>query len=158
MALFTGTYRRNLDGKNRVLIPAEVRDALDSADRQGLFLIPSRNLVFLWPRSYLDSYTERQSVDPMGKTGFNRAFYSQMIFKPFDGTGRIRIRYLTPSAMFDGWRPRLEWRSTNRVISLPIPRCGRHPPICGLRTTVGSIKERGIPPPENTEIRRGLRR
>ena len=89
MALFTGTYRRNLDGKNRILIPAEVRDALDSADRQGLFLIPSRNLVFLWPRSYLDSYTERQSVDPMGKTGFNRAFYSQMIFKPFDGTGRI---------------------------------------------------------------------
>ena len=51
--------------------------------------MPSRNLVFLWPRSYLDSYTERQSVDPMGKTGFNRAFYSQMIFKPFDGTGRI---------------------------------------------------------------------
>ncbi len=87
--LFTGSFLRNLDGKNRLLVPSEVRDALDAADRIGLFLIPSSKCVFLWPRSYLDLYTERQSEDPFAKPGFNRTFYSQMIFKPFDGTGRI---------------------------------------------------------------------
>ena len=70
-------------------MPSEIRDALDAADRGGLFLIPSSKCVFLWPRSYLDLYTERQSDDPFAKPGFNRAFYSQMIFKSFDGTGRI---------------------------------------------------------------------
>ena len=87
--LFTGSFLRNLDGKNRLLVPSEVRDSLDAADRKGLFLIPSSKCVFLWPRSYLDLYAERQSEDPFAKPGFSRAFYSQMIFKPFDGTGRI---------------------------------------------------------------------
>lgn len=87
--LFTGTFLRNLDGKNRLLVPSELRDALDSADRQGVYLIPSRKCVFLWPRSYLDAYAEQQGADPFGNLGFNRAFYSRMIFRPFDGTGRI---------------------------------------------------------------------
>ena len=87
--VFTGTFRRSLDAKNRVLVPAEIRDALDAGDRQGLFLIPAKKCVFLWPRSYLDAYAQQQGADPFGKTSFNRTFYSQMIFKPFDGTGRI---------------------------------------------------------------------
>ena len=87
--LFTGSFVRNLDGKNRLLVPSEVRDALDSDDRQGLFLIASRKCIFLWPRSYLDGYAEQQSADPFGNLGFNRTFYSQMIFRPLDGTGRI---------------------------------------------------------------------
>ncbi len=87
--LFTGSFSRSMDGKNRLLVPSEIRDALDAADRGGLFLIPSGKCIFLWPRSYLDLYTERQSEDPFAKPGFNRAFYSQMIFKSFDGTGRI---------------------------------------------------------------------
>jgi DNA-binding transcriptional regulator/RsmH inhibitor MraZ len=78
-----------LDGKNRLLVPSEVRDALDAEDRAGLFVIPSSKCVFLWPRSYLDRYTEAQSADPFAKPAFNRAFYSQMIFRPFDRTGRI---------------------------------------------------------------------
>ena len=28
-------------------------------------------------------------ADPFGNLGFNRSFYSQMIFRSFDGTGRI---------------------------------------------------------------------
>jgi DNA-binding transcriptional regulator/RsmH inhibitor MraZ len=43
----------------------------------------------LWPRSFLDAYTEQQGADPFGNLSFNRAFYSQMIFRSFDGTGRI---------------------------------------------------------------------
>ena len=89
--IFTGSFRRSLDSKNRVLVPSEVRDALDASDRKGLYLIPGKKCVFLWPRSYLDAYVEGQGADPFGKAGFNRAFYSQMIFKPFDGTGRIVI-------------------------------------------------------------------
>ncbi|HEX5138120.1 MAG TPA: hypothetical protein VFY93_14185 [Planctomycetota bacterium] len=87
--LFTGSFPRALDGKNRLLIPAELRDALSPEDRQGLFLIPGQKCVLLWPRSYLDAYTDRQGADPFGNLAFNRAFYSQMIFRSFDRTGRI---------------------------------------------------------------------
>jgi DNA-binding transcriptional regulator/RsmH inhibitor MraZ len=87
--LFTGSFLRNLDGKNRLLVPSEIRDALDAADRKGLFLIPSTKCVFLWPQSYLEAYSSQQGADPFGNLGFNRTFYSQMIFKAFDGTGRI---------------------------------------------------------------------
>lgn len=89
MQLFTGTFRRNLDSKNRVLVPSEIRDALSVEDRKGLFLIPTRTCIFLWPRSYLDSYTEQQGADPFGNLGFNRSLYSQMIFRSFDGMGRM---------------------------------------------------------------------
>jgi DNA-binding transcriptional regulator/RsmH inhibitor MraZ len=78
-----------LDGKNRLLVPSEQRDALSPEDRQGLYLIPGSKCVLLWPRSYLDAYTERQGSDPLGNLAFNRSFYSQMIFRSFDGTGRI---------------------------------------------------------------------
>jgi DNA-binding transcriptional regulator/RsmH inhibitor MraZ len=78
-----------LDGKNRLLVPSELRDALSPEDRQGLYLIPGQKCVLLWPRSYLDAYTDRQGADPFGNLGFNRAFYSQMIFRSFDRTGRI---------------------------------------------------------------------
>jgi DNA-binding transcriptional regulator/RsmH inhibitor MraZ len=87
--LFTGSFPRALDGKNRLLVPAELRDALSPEDRQGLYLIPGQKCVLLWPRSYLDAYTDRQGADPFGNLAFNRAFYSQMIFRSFDRTGRI---------------------------------------------------------------------
>lgn len=87
--IFTGTFRRSLDGKNRLLVPAGIRDALSPEDRTGLFLIATRKCILVWPRSYLDSYAEQQGADPFGNTAFNRSFYSQMIFRSFDGTGRI---------------------------------------------------------------------
>ena len=87
--LFTGSFPRALDGKNRLLIPSELRDALSPEDRQGLYLIPGPKCVLLWPRSYLDAYTDRQGADPFGNLAFNRAFYSQMLFRSFDKTGRI---------------------------------------------------------------------
>jgi len=87
--VFTGKFRRSLDGKNRVLVPSEIRDSLDAADREGLFLIPSKKCVFLWTRSYLDSYATLQGADPFKNLQFNRTFFPQMIFKTFDGTGRI---------------------------------------------------------------------
>ena len=62
---------------------------LSAEDRPGLFLIPGAACVLLWPRSYLDAYTEQQGADPLGNLAFNRAFYSQMIFRSFDRTGRI---------------------------------------------------------------------
>jgi DNA-binding transcriptional regulator/RsmH inhibitor MraZ len=78
-----------LDGKNRVLVPSELRDALSPEDRQGLYVIPGAKCVLFWPRSYLDAYADRQGADPLGNLAFNRAFYSQMVFRSFDRTGRI---------------------------------------------------------------------
>ena len=62
---------------------------LSVEDRQGLYLIPTKTCIFAWPRSFLDAYTEQQGTDPFGNLAFNRAFYSQMVFRAFDGTGRI---------------------------------------------------------------------
>ncbi|MHC5050763.1 MAG: hypothetical protein ACYTGK_09140, partial [Planctomycetota bacterium] len=59
--LFTGTFPRSLDGKNRLLVPSEIRDAFSAEDRKGLFLIPGKSCILLWPRSYLDAYTEGQA-------------------------------------------------------------------------------------------------
>lgn len=87
--LFTGSFPRALDGKNRLLVPSELRDALSPEDRQGLYLIPGSKCVLLWPRSYLDAYADRQGSDPLGNLAFNRSFYSQMLFRSFDKTGRI---------------------------------------------------------------------
>lgn len=87
--IFTGTFRRSLDGKNRVMVPSELRDIMDPEDRQGLFLIPSRTCVFLWPKSYLDRVAAAKGNDPISNLAFNRAFYSRTIFKAFDGAGRI---------------------------------------------------------------------
>ena len=87
--LFTGRHLRSLDGKNRIMVPSEIRDVLVPEDRDGMYLIPSEKCVFVWPRSYLDRYTELKSADPFADAGFNRNFYSQVIFKQFDKTGRI---------------------------------------------------------------------
>ena len=89
--LFTGTYLRSLDTKNRVLVPSDLREALDAVDRKGLYLVPTKRCVALWPRSDLEAYAASQGADPFGNLEFNRAFYSQMLFKTFDGTGRIVI-------------------------------------------------------------------
>lgn len=95
--LFTGTFLRSLDAKNRVLVPSELRDALDADDRKGLYLVPTKRCVALWPRSDLEAYAASQGADPFGNLGFNRAFYSRLIFKPFDGTGRI----VFPAPLFE---------------------------------------------------------
>lgn len=70
-------------------MPSELRDALDADDRKGLYLVPTKRCVALWPRSDLEAYAASQGADPFGNLGFNRSFYSRLIFKPFDGTGRI---------------------------------------------------------------------
>lgn len=91
---FTGTFRRSLDGKKRILIPSEIRDALDADDRRGLYVIPGKRFFLLWPHSCLEAYGQELAVDPFkDQTAAQkqRAFYSRMQFKTFDGTGRIVI-------------------------------------------------------------------
>lgn len=102
--IFTGTFRRSLDGKNRVMVPSEVRDALVPEDRQGLFLIPSRKCVFLWPQSFLLRYAGEKGSDPIANLDFNRRFYSRALFRQFDGAGRIVV----PGELLDRF-PSKEW-------------------------------------------------
>lgn len=102
--IFTGTFVRSLDGKNRVMVPSEVRDALSPEDRQGLFLIPSKKCVFLWPKSFLLRYAGEKGSDPIANLDFNRRFYSRAIFKSFDGAGRIVV----PGELLDRF-PGREW-------------------------------------------------
>ena len=91
---FTGTFRRSLDSKNRVLVPSEIRDALDANDRRGIYVIPGKRFFLLWPQSTLEAYGQELAVDPFKDQDAarrQRAFYSRMQFKSFDGTGRIVI-------------------------------------------------------------------
>ncbi|MGQ0612502.1 MAG: division/cell wall cluster transcriptional repressor MraZ [Planctomycetaceae bacterium] len=87
--IFTGTFVRSLDGKNRLLVPSELRDVMDGEDRRGVYVIPSSECLFLWPQSYLLAYASGQATDPFGNRKFNRTFYSRALFKAFDGAGRI---------------------------------------------------------------------
>lgn len=87
--IFTGTFVRSIDAKNRVLVPSELRDVMDAEDRKGLYFIPGSECLFLWPQSYLLRYASGKAADPFGNLQFNRAFYSRAIFKTFDGAGRI---------------------------------------------------------------------
>ena len=84
--------------RRRFLEGALASGAISTMSWSGLFSIPAlaeevkrsqKSCILLWPRSYLDAYTEGQSADPLGNLVFNRNFYSQMIFRSFDKTGRI---------------------------------------------------------------------
>ena len=118
VAIFTGTYRRTVDNKNRLTFPSNFRRMLPKDDQDGLFLIVSAKCTFVWPRSYLERYAQHQGDDPFAAPVFNRAFYSQLVTRSFDATGRIilpegvglsdrRVLVVGAGSYVELWRPEL---------------------------------------------------
>ena len=98
--MFVGTFPRSVDGKGRLLIPADMVRALDASDREGFYLAPGNGCVLLFKRSTFHRLAgQMSSPTPFAHTGFNRAFFGQSAYRPTDAMGRI----LLPEELKDPW-------------------------------------------------------
>jgi MraZ protein len=94
--LFTGTYPRSLDEKQRLALPKRIRDSLGDQSPPLLYLTPGTD-------GSLAIYTEdafsrlghqmAQGASPHGQDtrAFSRLFYAQAEAVEVDGQGRLRI-------------------------------------------------------------------
>jgi MraZ protein len=90
--VFVGTLARSVDGKGRLLVPAEMVRALDADDREGFYLAPGSNCVLLFQRSVFHRLGGQMSTPtPFANTTFNRAFFGQSAYRATDAMGRILL-------------------------------------------------------------------
>lgn len=91
--VFTGTYRRALDGKLRVLLPKRLRSAIP--DGAGLFLTPGTDhcleLHTTQSLSQLGTRASQSSASSKNVRSFSRLFYARAEQCDLDKQGRIRI-------------------------------------------------------------------
>ncbi len=94
--LFLGEYEHSLDPKQRLAIPAEIRDVLNP-DRHGEALIaaPGANgALWLWPEKTFQELSTALGTSLLGDEDmqqFERLIYSQAARLLIDSAGRIRI-------------------------------------------------------------------
>lgn len=90
--MFVGTFSRSVDGKGRLLVPADMVRALDATDREGFYLAPGDRCVLLFKRSTFHRLAgQMSSPTPFAHVGFNRAFFGQSAWRPTDAMGRILL-------------------------------------------------------------------
>jgi MraZ protein len=95
--VFTGTYKRALDSKQRVLLPKRLRLGLSkpNSDEQNLFLTPGADQCLeLHTSQSLNELATRASKSPSGAKNlrsFSRLFYARAQQCDIDKQGRIRI-------------------------------------------------------------------
>ncbi|MFK7767985.1 MAG: division/cell wall cluster transcriptional repressor MraZ [Mariniblastus sp.] len=91
--VFTGTYKRALDGKLRVLLPKRLRSAIP--DPSSLFLTPGTDRCLeLHTTSSLHELGSRASASSASSKNvrsFSRLFYARAEQCDIDKQGRIRI-------------------------------------------------------------------
>ena len=91
--VFTGTYKRSLDGKLRVLLPKRLRSVLPA--RTSLFLTPGTDhCLELHTQQSLSELAVRAEHSTAGSKkvrSFSRLFYSRAEPCDVDNQGRIRI-------------------------------------------------------------------
>ena len=90
--MFVGNFPRSVDGKGRLLVPAEMVRVLDASDREGYFLAPGDGCLFLFKKSTFHRLAQGlSSPTPFAHTRFNRAFFGQAAYRPADSMGRILL-------------------------------------------------------------------
>lgn len=90
--MFVGTFSRSVDGKGRLLVPADMVRALDASDREGFYLAPGNRCLLLFKRSTFHRLAGQMSTPtPFANTVFNRAFFGQSAYRPTDAMGRILL-------------------------------------------------------------------
>jgi MraZ protein len=93
--VFTGTYRRHLDEKQRLALPKPLREALADAGDNTLFVAPGTDRSLnLYPGAVLESLGRALShVSPVAQDArrFSRLFYAQMQPAELDRQGRLRV-------------------------------------------------------------------
>ncbi|MDE0887990.1 MAG: hypothetical protein OSA40_00885 [Phycisphaerales bacterium] len=136
--LFLGHFEHTIDTKNRLAIPAELRDVFDEATHGTAFVAApgATGNLWLWPERTFAELASELGGSLLGdedQIDFERVIFSQSARCPIDSAGRIRLpdrlltRYgLSGSVMVMGVRDHLEvilpedWR--REQASLPSER------------------------------------
>lgn len=117
--LFTGTYPRSLDDKQRLALPKRLRDALGQTSQVLLYLTPGTDgsLALYTEEAFSRLGQQLAQGSPAGQDtrAFSRLFYAQAEAVEVDSQGRIRIPTelakfagLTREVMLLGVRDHLE--------------------------------------------------
>ena len=118
--LFLGEYEHTLDQKQRLAIPAELREVMDEkVHGEGFIAAPGTNgSLWLWPEKTFAQLAQSLGgslVSDPQLQDFERMMFSQSARVPLDSAGRVRIperllqRFgLTGSIMILGVRDHLE--------------------------------------------------
>jgi MraZ protein len=94
--MFLGEYEHSLDSKQRLAIPAELRDQW-KPERHGSMLIAAPGQtggLCLWPEKKFEEFADQiesglMTADEVARA--NRRLFSRAARVPFDSAGRIRI-------------------------------------------------------------------
>lgn len=93
--LFTGTYPRSLDDKQRLALPKRIRDALGTTPNSPLYLTPGTDgsLALYTEDAFSRMGQQLAQASPVGQDtrAFSRLFYGQAEAVEVDSQGRIRI-------------------------------------------------------------------
>ena len=94
--LFLGHFEHTIDTKNRLAIPAELRDVLDEATHGTAFVAApgSTGTLWLWPERTFAELASELGGSLLGdedQIGFERVISSQSARCPIDAAGRIRL-------------------------------------------------------------------
>ena len=93
--LFTGTYPRSLDDKQRLALPKRLRDALGPAPHTPLYLTPGTDgsLALYTQEAFTRLGQQLAQASPVAQDtrAFSRLFYAQAEAVEVDSQGRIRI-------------------------------------------------------------------
>lgn len=93
--LFTGTYLRSLDDKQRLALPKRLRDTLGQSPNIPLYLTPGTDgsLALYTEEAFTRLGQQLAQGSPVGQDtrAFSRLFYAQAQAVEVDSQGRIRI-------------------------------------------------------------------
>lgn len=98
MGFFIGTYQHSFDDKNRVIVPARLRDMIDvSREGEGLYVSPGRpGCLYLFTRSdWMETaqrLTERAKENPTEENqNYRRIFFADSEQVNWDKQGRVLV-------------------------------------------------------------------
>jgi MraZ protein len=118
--LFVGEYEHSLDQKQRLAVPAELREVIDpKVHGEGFMAAPGANdCLWLWPEKTFRQLSLALGGSLVGDPtlqDFERLVFSQAARVPLDSAGRIRVPdrllqkfNLTGSIMILGVRDHIE--------------------------------------------------
>jgi MraZ protein len=127
--LFLGEYEHSLDPKQRLAIPAEIRDVLrPDVHGEALIAAPGANgCLWLWPEKTFHELSGALGGSLLGDEDmqqFERLIFSQAARLPIDSAGRVRIPdRLLQAFGLSGANPRLG-RQNRLACNPPKPTSG----------------------------------
>tara|TARA_B100001059_G_scaffold229577_1_gene262363 strand:- start:96 stop:566 length:471 start_codon:yes stop_codon:yes gene_type:complete len=94
--LFLGEFEHTIDTKNRLAIPAELRDVLDETTHGTAFVAApgSNGTLWLWPERTFAELASKLGGTLLGEeelVAFDQAIFSQSARCTIDSAGRVRL-------------------------------------------------------------------